>query len=311
MIKTISIKQIFVNLLLLFLLVISQISVLQAKQVILSDVPDYKWWYGCSPTAVGMLIGYYDIHGYDGLRYDNLVPGGKAELSTFESIPGKWQYNVQYIIASPEHIADFYREGYGAKGDDAPPPYHDFNSLADFMGTSQDSVDNPNGFTGFFLSSSRLYIADIYNLRLQTGSGLYGIWKYIDSCGYGTHDPAHDKTMFSQYVDTYVSGGFSFNDFMSEIDSGRPVIIHVEGHTMLGYGYDTEGQIIYIHDTWTPGPHTMTWGGEYHGRKQIGVTCIHITGGTPVPIPSSIILISSGLLAISFAYKRDKEGYIL
>ena len=28
--------------------------------------PDYEWWYGCSPTAAGMLMGHYDINGYGG-----------------------------------------------------------------------------------------------------------------------------------------------------------------------------------------------------------------------------------------------------
>ena len=274
-----------------------------AKRVILFKVPNYKWWYGCAPTAVGMLLGYYDIFGYAGLRYDNLIPNGRAKFNTFPSKQGEWQYNVQYIIASPEHVEDFYRNRFGAKGDDAPPPYHEFNSLADFMGTSQDSVGNRNGFTSFFFSSSPIYVSTIYRLGYQKGSGLYGIWKYIDSCGYGTHDPAHDKTMFNQYVDTYVSGGFSFNDFMSEINSGRPVIIHLKGHVMLGYGYNTDGQVVYVRDTWSPRIHTMTWGGEYHGRKQIGVTCIHITGGTPVPIPASVLLILFCLLLI-FLFKK-------
>lgn len=276
------------------------IGISYAQPVILSDVPDYEWWYGCSPTAAGMLIGYYDIHGYQGLRYDNLVPGGEAELSTFPSTEGEWEYNAQYAIASPEHVNDFYIKGNGESGDDALPPYHEFNCLADFMGTSQDSAGNPNGATTFYFSQdgSPLYVADIYRLDLQNSSGLYGIWEYIDYRGYGTHDPANDYTMFNQYVDTYVSGGFSFADFVSEIDSGRPVIIHLDGHSMLGYGYDTEEKLIYVHDTWDPGPHTMRWGGTYGGMELMGVTCVHLTGGSPVPIPHSIMLLGSGILLI-------------
>ena len=45
--------------------------------------PAYDWWYGCSPTSAGMMMGYYDIHGYAGQSYANLVPGGTAENSTF------------------------------------------------------------------------------------------------------------------------------------------------------------------------------------------------------------------------------------
>jgi len=102
----------------------------------------------------------------------------------------------------------------------------------------------------FNTDGSPLYIADIYGTEDQDKSGLYGIWEYIEYRGYGTHDPANDYTMFNQLVNTYVPGGFSFSDFMEEIDNGRPVIIHLEEHSMLGYGYDPDGFIIYVHDTW-------------------------------------------------------------
>ncbi len=79
---------------------------------------------------------------------------------------------------------------------------------------------------------------------------------------------------------------------------------------MLGYGYDTDGtdgNIIYVHDTWSEGDHhTMTWGGTYGGMQHIGVTCVHITGGSPVPIPHSIMLIGSGFfLLLIFAKRKD------
>ena len=30
---------------------------------VISGVPAYIWYNGCTPTAVGMIIGYYDTHG--------------------------------------------------------------------------------------------------------------------------------------------------------------------------------------------------------------------------------------------------------
>ena len=116
----------------------------------LANTGDYAWWYGCSPTSAGMMMGYYDRNGYGGLFYSNLVPGGVAEASTFPSTAGTWQYLAQYTIASPGHVADFYVSGYLGSGDDVSPPFHSFNSLADFMGTSQDSVGNSNGSTTFY-----------------------------------------------------------------------------------------------------------------------------------------------------------------
>ena len=35
----------------------------------LPGAPNYDWWYGCSPTSAGMLMGYYDNNGYAGLNY--------------------------------------------------------------------------------------------------------------------------------------------------------------------------------------------------------------------------------------------------
>jgi len=70
--------------------------------------------------------------------------------------------------------------------------------------------------------------------------------------------------------------GFTFNDFKNEIDAGRPVMIHVIGHTMVGYGYDDIGSIIYIHDTWNYNEHTMSWGGSYIGMTHWGVSVLRL-----------------------------------
>jgi len=46
-----------------------------ATQVTLSGVPIYYWWYGCSPTSGGMLVGYYDgLPGYGNLVADTTGP---------------------------------------------------------------------------------------------------------------------------------------------------------------------------------------------------------------------------------------------
>ncbi len=66
---------------------------------------------------------------------------------------------------------------------------------------------------------------------------------------------------YNQRTDNQVSGGFTLAQFKAEIDAGYPVMVHVIGHTMVGYGY--EGNTIYIRDTWDNDPshtYTMTWG---------------------------------------------------
>lgn len=266
---------------------------------ILSNAPAYDWWYGCAPTSVGMMMGYYDINGYGGLRYDNLVPGGVAELNTF----GNSGALANQIIASSGHISDFYGGGYSASGDDVAPPYHSFNSLADFMGTSQDSVGNSNGSTTFYnyTDGSRFTCNDAVSLGITEKSGMYGIYEYVTYTGYEVN------TLYNQYTDNQKSAGFSLTDFQNEIDNNRTVVLHVEGHSMFGYGYD--GDTIYFHDTWDANPHTMTWGTSYSGMPLYAVTVMELTGGSPVPEPGTFILLSTGLLGLALIKKR-RTGHV-
>ncbi len=91
-------------------------------------------------------------------------------------------------------------------------------------------------------------------------------------------------TNFNQYIKGQGSNpnlGFTFSDFTTEIDAGRPVLIQVSGHTMLGYGYNTEGSIIYLRNTWDYNAHTMTWGGTYSAMQHYGVTVLELVPPTP------------------------------
>ncbi|MEA2084845.1 MAG: hypothetical protein U9O82_11565 [Thermodesulfobacteriota bacterium] len=276
----------------------------------LPNAPDYRWWYGCSPTSAGMMMGYYDINGYGGQTYNNLVPGATAKLSNYDN-PGA---AANQMIASSGHITDYYPGGNGASGDDLPRPTHAHDSLADFMGTSQDSVGNKNGETKFWnrTDGGKLYAKDIYNAGASSynNSGMFGMWEYFDYAGYGSGsgNASRDINFFNQYTDNYHDDGFTLTDYQAEIDAGRTVMIHVEGHSMFGYDYD--GTNIILHDTWTEGEHTMEWGGSYpYLDKSLSlrsVTCFTPTGGEPVPVPATCILLGSGLLGL--AGLRRKSG---
>lgn len=278
--------------------------------VLLANSCDYDWWYGCSPTSAGMAMGHYDRNGYGSdpatNKYPNLVPGGVAESSTFGAGP----YIANDAIASSGHIADFYSGGYGASGDDVATPFHSFDCLADFMGTSQDSQSNSNGATSFWYygSGSRLYAKDIYDdgPSYYNDSGMFGIYEYVDYSSYGSSNPNTDTNFFNQYIKgegTNPNLGFTFADYKAETDAGRPVIIHVEGHSMYGYGYDEDGgtDTVHLHDTWTAGDHTMTWGGSYpYGEDMLahyGVTCMTLTNGVPEPV-TGVLLAVGGLALI-------------
>ena len=268
-----------------------------ANEVILANAPDYYWWYGCSPTSAGMMMGYYDINGYKGLRYDNLVPGGTAELDTFTGSPG-WGALANNVIASKGHVNDFYVGGYGVSGDDRipPPPYHNFNSLADFMGTSQDSVGHSNGLTAFYHwpDSAKYTAQDALNEGVSNKDGMYGMLEYLKYAGY-------DATqIYTQLTDNKVSGGFSFANYMAEIDAGRVVMIQVEGHSMFGYGYDYPTQTVYLHDTWSLGEKSMTWGGSYPSPYgDLAMWGVVVMEPTVVPEPATMFLLGSCMLALA------------
>jgi hypothetical protein len=283
---------------------------------ILSNSPNYDWWYGCSPTSAGMMMGYYDINGYAGGNYDNLVPGGTAELNSY----GNPSAIANDVIASSGHIADFWT-GYGNSGDDPLGSGRTipsgFNSLADFMGTSQDSVGNSDGSTNFWFDTTGDPLYDYELLAAGPAfwntDGMYGIGEYINYAGYGT------ATLYSQIlpgvadviwdsVSTPNTDGFTLADYQAEIDAGRPVMIHVEGHSMFGYGYD--GDTIYVYDTWDDAdgggpwedgqnPGTMTWGGYYQGLLHYGVTAL-----TVVPVPAAVLLGILGLGVVGIKLRK-------
>jgi hypothetical protein len=247
-----------------------------------------------------MLMGYYDRNGYGGLGYSNLVPGGVAEASTYPSVAGVWNYLAQSAIASPGHVSDFYGGGYSASGDDVAPPFHSFNSLADFMGTSQDSVGNGNGWTKFvyWTNGAPFTYLDSLGLGLQDIDGMYGVGEYINYSTYSF------TTLYTQLTDNQGTPfGFTFQDYKDEIDAGRGVMIQVEGHTMAGIGYD--GDNIVLYDTWSPGPHTMAWGGAYSNMAQWGVTVFELSGGEPIiPAPGAVVLAGIGASLVGWLRRR-------
>jgi len=246
---------------------------------VLSNTVNYDWWYGCSPTSAGMMMGHYDRNGYDGYWYNNLVPGGVAETNTF----GVGPYLANAAIASAGHITDFYSGGTNASNDDVAQPWHDFDCLADFMGTSQDLYGQANGWSSFtyFTDGSRYYEADS-----GAGEGMYGVGQYVDYAGYDA------LTLYNQLLPGVADDlwgytpntlGFTLADYQAEIDAGRPVMIQIEGHSMFGYGYTAGTQIINVYDTWNPAgqnPGTLTWGGLYGTELHYGVMVLEVTGST-------------------------------
>jgi len=178
------------------------------------------------------------------------------------------------------HVDDYWVQ-YGSTAND---PYivngwtqHTYSDCTgDFMGTNQSALGSSDGSTTF------TYYVDGSPIYNYTG----GEPGYIDGChGFRDFYESRGYTVmqnYSQYIYGWQGNilGFTFDQFKQEIDNGRPVLIHVEGHTMLGYGYDDAGSLVYIHDTWDYSSHTMVWGGAYSGMAHYGVTVVQLAPST-------------------------------
>ena len=255
---------------------------------ILSNVPAFDWSYGCSPTAAAMLFGYYDNAGYADMY---IGPENDGVCPQNNSAWGKTLWPSGWVSECPLSATHKGIDGLEENGhiDDywidclclSPDPYtaenrtehqHD-DCAADFMGTSQYSFDNGDGITTFYFRTDGGPLNDYTECEPNERDGTHGLRLFAESCGYEV------VQNYSQYIDGKGSNpnlGFTFDDYRSEIDAGRPVMIQVEGHSMIGYGYNTDRQIVYIHDTWDHYDHEMVWGDSYQGLDHYGVTVIQL-----------------------------------
>ncbi len=263
-------------------------------------VPTSTWTYGCTATSAGMLFAYYDRNGYPNM-YTGPCNGGVCPLTDVGQgdVPGSPISGSCSIIATESgfdgrfaagHVDDYYITYDSAD----PDPWVGLRSehawegcTADFLGTNQwkwdyefdGTVDsNTDGATTVFSSNSGGKLYDFappaYYGTPQT-EACHGLRLFAESRGYSVLEN------YTQNIDTLYSGGFTFAQYVAEIDAGFPLLLQLEGHTMVGVGYDLTGSTLYVNDTWDNAVHTMTWGGSYSGMAHLGVTVIHLAGTTP------------------------------
>jgi hypothetical protein len=151
------------------------------------------------------------------------------------------------------------------------------------MKTNQSTYNNTDGSTWFYnYTDGSPYSGPGAN----NDDGMYGIKLFFESRGYTV------TSHFNQYIYGYNGNtlGFTFNQFKAEIDAGRPVLIQVSGHTMLGMGYNDTGTLVYLHDTWDYSTHQMTWGGSYSDMQHyaVGVIQLQPLGSDPCTSITSI-----------------------
>jgi len=278
---------------------------LSASAFILSDVPTSEWTDGCTATSAGMLFGYYDRTGYPNM-YTGPTNGGVCPLTDLgQGDPTNPRYPIPgscYIIATENGLdgissnahADDYWISYGSAGPDPWEgnwPEHTWGlCTADFLGTNQWKWDyssfpgtdgvidtNTDGSTTYWTTGDGSKLYDFYPgpaYGTPTTSCCHGMRLFAESRGYSV------EANYNQLTDNQNPNGFTFAEFQSEINAGRPVLIHVTGHTMVGIGYDTTPNSIYIHDTWDNDVHSMNWGGSYADRDLRAVTIIHLAPPT-------------------------------
>jgi C1A family cysteine protease len=263
--------------------------------VMLSEVPTSTWTYGCSATSAGMLFGYYDRTTHPNM-YTGPTNGGVCPLTDLGQgdIPSSPISGACSIIATQNgfdgrstdgHVDDYWISYLSA----GPDPWesggveHTWEGCtADYMGTNQWKWDydgdtivetNVDGSTVYFYNTDG---SKLYDYIPPSSAGLpqtslcHGMRLFAETRGYTVVEN------YNQMTDNQIAGGFSFNDYMSEIDAGRPVLLQVVGHTMVGVGYDLPSTV-YLHDTWDNSVHTMTWGTEYiPGMDLMAVTVIRL-----------------------------------
>lgn len=247
--------------------------------VLANTMPKAEYMYGCMPTAVGMLLGYYDLYGYQGTSMSNIIAGtvkvesrgtdGNAyDMDAFDTALGK-------AIASEGYKKRFYGTSpetelrYTYKSDTTELNTSEWDCLADYLGTGQ--YWRGNGDKATTVTSGSLDDVDKVTMVGTINSGSitrtipwrntsmqYGLELYVKSRGYSLDR----KKTGSFNVDTN-GGSFTFEDFKKEIDAGRPVIVSITGHAMVAYGYNPNTKEIIFDDCYDA-DQRMTWGGTYY-----------------------------------------------
>lgn len=258
----------------------------------LPEVPGYDWSFGCSVTSAAMMTGYYDRSGYP-IMYTGPTNGGVAPLDN--SVWGSVVINGEARKLCPisatrdgldgrsiyGHVDDYWISIYNTN----PDPYITYgwtqhtwgDCTGDFMKTNQSVHGNTDGWTTFWYYEN----GNPYSGNGSNNDGLFGLHQFFESRGYTV------TSYFNQYIYGYNGNtlGFTFAQYKQQIDAGRPVLIQVQGHTMLGIGYNETGNIVYLRDTWDYITHQMTWGGTYSGMLHYAVGVIQLV---PVPVGYTI-----------------------
>ena len=226
----------------------------KAPVVIIDNVPYYLWHHGCGPTALGMVIGYYDLAGFP-----DLVEGYATTQTT----------GVNSAIANDLHYNDYSlpldEEPNLLKDKSELGGAHASNCLGDFLQTSWSSRGSYYGwgYNSDMLPAFSSYFNMIYPGNAVTATRIY----------YSNPD--------------------IWNIYKNEINNNRPVVFLVDSngdgetdHFVTGTGYDDSENLYAIHDTWDNETHWYSWRGMASGSSW-GIYCMNIFNvQQPIEMPN-------------------------
>ncbi|MBN2024275.1 MAG: PEP-CTERM sorting domain-containing protein [Pirellulales bacterium] len=270
--------------------------------VLLSDVPAYDWYHGCSPTAAGSVMGYYDMHG----RTNMFTASGWDNV--------KLTVNVQDQISSPAHNAK-----YDPTPDDASLPVPPNTSIACFLQTSMDprgygstsTSQIPYGLAYYSASRgygatawSETYILGLFgftwsDLRSEINAGRPMLFS-VDSDGDGDSD--HSIPVFG-YDDRGSSGKYY-----------ACYTTWSEAETVAWYKFRGVGNVFGInkgHFLHLDGGGAAAAGGGASLDYLFGEdsdACDVVMAPAAVPEPSSIGLLGAGLFGLSLVFLKRLRG---
>jgi len=198
----------------------------------LINVPSYLWRHGCGPTAVGMVIGFFDANGFPDLvdgdpwsqtnSVDQMIASGGTVEAPFP--PQRRGHFEDYSLPIDEP-PNMRPDNYLTSGLSA----HSSNSVADFMKTSRSEHKN---YYGWSWSSD---IEPAFTAYVSSRNGHY-----------------QPSTSF------FYKNMLSWQILVSQINNNRPMVFLVDtnsdgytDHFVTVIGYRTSpAQQYAVWDTW-------------------------------------------------------------
>lgn len=271
-------------------------------------MPQARYMYGCVNTSIAMMLGYYDLYGYRGKDLSDVIEGdvdlesrGTGNdiymMDDFDSVLGRANASRDYVerffSKDPIELINARTETETTPAEELPYSFVNdgagtvlrtdvWNCLADYLGTGQFwrgnknlSATSPFDMLEAFLNDDTPYTVTDEATGIERtidekyNSCLYGLYLYVRDKGFDLDR----KT--TKILQADVAGGeFTFDDYRKEIDAGRPVMVLVTGHAMVGYGYNAETREIII-DNCYQSDQRMVWDGVYDfaGERTLEAIC--------------------------------------